>query len=60
MTSTDRAAVPLAAWVEYAGGYKATGGYLLRKLGVHWVATKDGKEVMRDAFLMNVMMELCG
>ena len=60
MTSTDRAAVPLAAWVEYAGGYKAEGGYLLRKHGRFWVATKDGKELMRHEWLFNVMMELCG
>ena len=51
--------VPLAAWVECQGGYKAEGGYLLRKHGRFWVATKDGTEIMRHEWLFNVMMELC-
>lgn len=45
--------VPLAAWVE------CQGGYLLRKHGRFWVATKDGTEIMRHEWLFNVMMELC-
>ncbi len=51
--------VPLTAWIECPGGYAAAGGYLLRKVGRFWIATKEGKELLRDEYLCNVMMELC-
>jgi len=38
----------------------APGGWALRKRGAAWVAFLDGSEVLRDDYLFNVMMELCG
>jgi len=35
-------------------------GWTLQKHGAAWVARIDGTEVLRDMFLCNVMMELCG
>lgn len=51
--------VPLTAWVECSGGHKANGGYRLFKSGYFWIAAKNGKELVRDRHLFNVMMELC-
>jgi hypothetical protein len=47
-------------WNADSGGYVAPGGWELRKRGAAWVAHLDGAEVLRDPFLSNVMMELCG
>jgi hypothetical protein len=38
----------------------APGGWMLQKRGEAWVASFDGSDVLRDPFLSNVMMELCG
>ena len=47
-------------WSADSGGYVAPGGWKLRKRGAAWIAYLDGTEVLRDPFLSNVMMELCG
>ena len=47
-------------WSADSGGYVAPGGWALQKHGAAWVAFLDGAEVLRDQFLSNVMMELCG
>lgn len=54
--------VCLTAWRWNAGigGYSAPGGWELRKHGNAWIARHGGAEVLRDEFLSNVMMELCG
>jgi len=47
-------------WCADSGGYMAPCGWTLQKHGAAWVARIDGTEVLRDMFLCNVMMELCG
>lgn len=47
-------------WSAGIGGYVAPGGWELRKRGGVWIARQDGDEVLRDQFLCNVIMELCG
>lgn len=47
-------------WSADSGGYVAPGGWTLRKRGAAWIARLNGAEVLRDEYLFNVMMELCG
>lgn len=47
-------------WSADSGGYVALGGWTLRKRGAAWIARLNGAEVLRDEYLFNVMMELCG
>lgn len=47
-------------WSADSGGYVAPGAWSLQKRGAAWVASLDEAEVLRDPFLSNVMMELCG
>lgn len=57
-----RRRVCLTAWHWSAdiAGYLAPGGWALQKRGGSWVASFDGANVLRDPFLSNVMMGLCG
>jgi hypothetical protein len=57
-----RRRVCLTAWQWSAdiNGYIAPGGWTLRKRGAAWIARDNGGEVLRDEYLFNVMMELCG